>query len=53
MFRRLFSKGKNFDEVPDEEIIAAADWVNNYPREILGRTTAAGVFNGKLAQIMA
>lgn len=53
MFRRLFPKGTNFDEVPDEEIIAAADWMNNYPREILGRTTAARVFNEQLAQITA
>ena len=53
MFQRLFPKGTNFDEVPDEEIIAAADWMNNYPREILGRTTAARVFNKQLAQIMA
>lgn len=53
MFRRLFQKGTNFDEVPDEEIIAAADWMNNYPREILGRTTAARAFNEQLAQIMA
>ena len=53
MFRRLFPKGTNFDEVPDEEIIAAADWMNNYPREILGRTTAARAFNEQLAQIMA
>ena len=53
MFRRVFPKGTNFDEVPDEDIVAAADWMNNYPRKILGRTTAARVFDEQLAQIMA
>ena len=53
MFRRLFPKGTDFDYVDDEEIIKAADWMNNYPREILGRTTAARAFNEQLAQIMA
>lgn len=53
MFRRKFPKGTNFDEVPDEEIIAAADWMNSYPRKRLGRTTADRVFNEHLAQIMA
>lgn len=53
MFRRIFPKGTNFDDVPDEEIIAAADWMNNYPRKILGRTTAARVFNEQIAQLTA
>lgn len=53
MFRRIFPKGTNFDNVPDEEIIAAADWMNNYPRKILGRTTAARVFNEQIAQLTA
>ena len=45
MFRRLFPKGTDFDYVDDEEIIKAADWMNNYPRKVLGRTTAARRFN--------
>ncbi|NCB53190.1 MAG: IS30 family transposase [Clostridia bacterium] len=49
MFRRIFPKGTNFDEVADEDIIAAADWMNNYPRKVLGRTTAAHRFNELLA----
>lgn len=53
MLRRLFPKGTNFDDVPDEEIIAAADWMNNYPRKVLGRTTAARVFAEHLAQLSA
>ncbi len=53
MFRRLYPKGTNFDNVPDEDIIAAADWMNNYPRKVLGRTTAARVFSEQLAQLTA
>ena len=53
MLRRLFPKGTNFDDVPDKEIIAAADWMNNYPRKVLGRTTAARVFAEHLAQLSA
>lgn len=49
MFRRLFPKGTNFDYVDDEEIIKAADWMNNYPRKVLGRTTAARRFNELLS----
>ena len=49
MFRRLFPKGTDFDIVPDEDIIAAADWMNNYPRKVLGRTTAARRFNELLS----
>lgn len=49
MFRRLFPKGTDFDYVDDEEIIKAADWMNNYPRKVLGRTTAARRFNELLS----
>ena len=49
MFRRIFPKGTNFDEVADEDIIAAADWMNNYPRKVLGRTTAARRFKELLS----
>jgi len=51
MFRRLYPKGTNFDNVPDEDIIAAADWMNHYPRKVLGRTTAARVFHEQLVQV--
>lgn len=49
MFRRLFPKGIDFDHVDDEAIIAAAGWMNNYPRKVLGRTTAARKFRELLA----
>lgn len=51
MFRRKFPKGTNFDNVPDEQIEAVADWMNNYPRKVLGRTTSARVFGEYLKAI--
>lgn len=51
MLRRIFPKGTDFDLVPDEEIIAAAGWMNNYPRKVLGGTTAAHAFDNFLAEI--
>ena len=51
MLRRIFPKGTDFDLVPDEEIIAAAGWMNNYPRKVLGGTTAARAFDNFLAEI--
>ena len=51
MFRRLFPKGTDFDYVDDDAIIAAADWMNNYPRKVLGRTTAARRFRELLPAV--
>ena len=34
-----------------KEIIAAAGWMNNYPRKVLGGTTAARAFDNFLAEI--
>ena len=33
MFRRFFPKGTDLDAVPDEDISAVQDWMNNYPRK--------------------
>lgn len=41
IIRRFFPKGTNFDEVPISEIRRAEEWMNNYPREVLGWQTAA------------
>lgn len=35
LMRRFFPKGTNFDEVSQEEIQEAADFLNHYPRKIL------------------
>lgn len=36
MIRRFFPKGTNFDKVKPSEVKAVQDWMNNYPRKILG-----------------
>ena len=36
MIRRFFLKGVNFDEVSKHEIAMVENWINNYPRKILG-----------------
>lgn len=36
MIRRFFPKGINFDEVTKKQIEFVQDWINNYPRKILG-----------------
>lgn len=36
---RFFSKGTNFDEVSNEEIRNAENWINNYPMKVLGGLT--------------
>ena len=36
MIRRFFPKGINFDEVTKQQIMFVEDWINNYPRKILG-----------------
>ncbi len=39
MFRRFFPKGTDFSKVSQAEIQEAVDWMNNYPRKILGWKT--------------
>lgn len=36
MIRRFFPKGTNFDTVTQKQVQHVQDWVNNYPRKILG-----------------
>lgn len=36
MIRRFFPKGTNFDTVTTKQIQMVQDWINNYPRKILG-----------------
>lgn len=53
MVRRKVPKGTNFDDMPDEEIESIADWMNNYPRKILGYRTSADVFNEEIERLNA
>lgn len=40
IIRRFFPKGTNFDEVQVCDVRVAEDWINNYPRKILGWKSA-------------
>ncbi|HBN12731.1 MAG TPA: IS30 family transposase, partial [Clostridiales bacterium] len=42
--RRKLPKGTNFNKVSDKEVKAVEDWVNNYPKAVLGYATANEVF---------
>lgn len=39
MIRRRFPKGTNFDRVSEKKILELEDWMNDYPRKILGWRT--------------
>lgn len=51
MFRRFFPKGTDLDTVPDEDISAVQDWMNNYPRKLLGGKTAGMLFEEFVASL--
>ena len=40
IIRRFFPKGTDFGKVPKSKIKAVQDWMNNYPRKILGGISA-------------
>ena len=47
--RRFFPKGTSFDEVTAAQVAQAEDWMNNYPRAILGWRSAGALFEEHLA----
>ena len=53
MVRRKVPKGTNFDDMPDEEIESIAEWMNNYPRKILGYHTSGEIFEQEVAKLRA
>ncbi len=53
MIRRKVPKGTNFDKMTDEELQSIEDWMNNYPRRILGYSTAAEQFEKEITKITA
>ena len=44
MIRRWFPKGTDFGKVTAKAIKAVEDWINTYPRGILGFFTADDIF---------
>lgn len=51
IIRRFFPKGTNFEEITDAQVAEVENWLNNYPRKILGWRSAASVFQEHLDQI--
>lgn len=52
MIRRWFPKGTDFRKVTAKAIQRVEDWINNYPREILGFRTAEAVFQEGVAGLI-
>ena len=50
MIRWFFPKGTNFDEVANEDIRRAEEWINSYPRRVLGWRSADAAMREALAQ---
>lgn len=50
--RRLIPKGSNLSKYTDADIQYVEDWVNNYPREVLGYATSRDMFEKHLLAIM-
>ena len=51
MIRRRFSKGTNFAAVTNAQIVQAENWINNYPRKILGYKSSEIVFRECLREL--
>ena len=52
MIRRWFPKGTDFRKITAKAIQKVEDWINNYPREILGFRTAEEVFQEGVASLI-
>lgn len=51
MIRRKIPKGTNFDGMTDKEIQEVENWINEYPRGILGFKNSAELFRQELLKI--
>lgn len=51
MIRWHFPKGTDFGNVSNEQVRHAQEWLNNYPRKILGWRTSAELFQEFLASV--
>jgi len=49
MIRRRFPKGTDFEAVTDADVARVENWINNYPREILGFQSSAQMFSAAFA----
>lgn len=53
LIRRHLPKGSDFDNKNQGDIIQIQDWINNYPRRILGYKSAGQLFAEELEQLQA
>lgn len=51
MIRRRHPKGTDFSKVSAVEIAATEEWINNYPRKILGYKSSEVMFRERLREI--
>jgi len=51
MIRRRHPKGTDFSKVSAAEIAATEEWINNYPRKILGYKSCEVMFRECLREI--
>jgi IS30 family transposase len=51
MIRWFFPKRTHFGEVTDKDIQRAEDWINSYPRRVLGWRSADAAMRECLAQV--
>ena len=51
MIRRFFPKGMSLSKINNNDCLRVQEYINNYPRKILGNMTAKQVFDCELRQI--
>lgn len=51
MIRRKHPKGTDFAKISKEEIAETEDWINNYPRKVLGYRSSNAAFNECLREL--
>lgn len=50
--RRLIPKGSDLSKYSDDDIQKVENWVNDYPREVLGYNTSKNLFNYYITQLV-
>lgn len=51
MIRRIYPKGTSFEDVTQEDVKKMQDWINSYPRKILGGLSALEFYDNKILAV--
>jgi IS30 family transposase len=51
LIRRHIPKGADFDTMTQGDIDKIEDWINNYPRKILGYKTSEQAYNEEMGKV--